>query len=36
MVESVVQILGMGWCALCLGGIAWSLVEYIIVKNKKL
>ena len=32
MIELTVQILGMAWCALCLGCIVWTLGSYI--KNK--
>jgi hypothetical protein len=41
--ETVVQIAGMGWCALCLGCIVWTFGQYIIgsidrpgKRNKKL
>ena len=30
MVEQIVQVAGMGWCALCLGCIVWSLGIYVI------
>ena len=36
MIEQIVQIAGMGWCALCLGFIVFTFGTYIIesLKNK--
>tara|TARA_R100000322_G_C5320949_1_gene160483 strand:+ start:298 stop:414 length:117 start_codon:yes stop_codon:yes gene_type:complete len=35
MIEKIVQILGMGWVIVCLGFIAWTIIEYIHLKFKK-